>query len=590
MPNASMTISDIAVHSIEYFTELLRSLNNDYTDFVPCKAAIQFLSSKMEIEIDLFLSKSNSSWVNPIGICFIEFWRLYEELLKHYCLINFVQDCDGILYGMIYLRDRIIDETTEQNKLSRLDNSYTIDQLGVKSVGLTVEQIHSIILEIISKDICNESSTYWQDVLNQIPQDENSIMFLELVDISNSILQWLREYLDNRVNTTICTNNYLTTNIISARGGTDNSSVKAISSYKTNVVDKDVDCNISSNSIIGNSDNGETYIDSSERLPWKGQTMFSNFRELQISLQYIQERVIMSSDKEKNSYFLKRDENAIRKISHMITELEDYLYSQIDILNKERYISEQIKSENRNLRKQLKSLIKESEEYKFDVQNSNLHKNRSEKETEQFILQKNKLSSDLIRYKEENRTLEKKYENLLYNFNELKEMHEILLEENRQLITEINRPNEESQLLAFQQIDVCNDQEIHRYTPRISLDPSMIGHRVTDYTSRPKSNTVYRKDSHEIKDTCDTESGGAYKVPAIIGAIPDFLESYIQNPVSCQTYRKKNGYFPGKVIGWGSRVVRVVPTITENNLFGNQVGPMHSEHMIVPFEKGPQET
>lgn len=596
MPNASITTNDVAIRSIEYFEEILGIIENEHVDFVPFKETIRFLSGKIDIDINLFLSKSSSFWIGSDVISFIEFWRLYEELFKYSCLVNYLQSYDGILDGMIYLRDRIIDESINHKKNTNLSDTYTVhNKLDPRrGIGITVCQIHSIILEIISKNICNNSSAYWQDVLSQIPQDKSSNMFLELVDISNSIFQWLKEYLISCNKTSICSSNSIVTRIISNKEGTncisENDEINYNSEKVTNHEIKkkventgfDVHCN----SFNYNYESDEIYINSFERLPWRGQTMFSNFRELQISLQSILERVILNSDKVKNSCFLKKDEVAIRKISHMMTELEDYLYSQLDILHKERNRSEQIEIENNNLKKQLKAAIEESEEYKFEMQSSISQKNKCEKEIEQFLSQKNRLSSDLIRYKEENKHLEKKYEGLLYDYNELKERHEILCEENLHLINEIKKCNVEHKVETYEKRKyICRAQKTDNI-PRISLDPNIVGYEINNLTDSSKSSIKKKKsESNAMENLGCAEECNLHKTPAIIKAIPDFLESSIQTPISCRTYRKKIGYFPEKTIDKELRMLSVVPTITETSSFEDRVDRKCKERTLAPLKK-----
>ncbi|OLQ17597.1 hypothetical protein ChUKH1_02235 [Cryptosporidium hominis] len=571
MPNVSITIKETAIHSIEYFEELLNNLKNENVDFIPIKDTKIFLSSKIDIDVDSFLSKSKHFLISPNFISFIEFWRLYEEMLKHSGVYNFLHNFDGILNGMVYLRDRIIDESVAHKRVSDLTKisiSNTSSE-PIKGIGITIAQIHLIILEIISKNICNDSSSiYWQDVLNQIPQDGNSNMFLEFIDISNSILQWLKEYLNNFSQTSICSTNTIVTRLLSIKEETNhsygnndmnNDSEKVISNYKSKKMEEKAEFEIHCD-LLNENEMSELYIDSFESLPWKGQTMFSNFRELQISLQSILERVILHSDEGRNNLFLKRDEIIIRKISHMITELEDYLYSQFDILNKERNKSEKMEIENKNLKKQLKTAIEESEEYKFEIQNSINQKNIYEKELEHLISQKNRLSNDLISFKEENKSLERKYEGLLYNYNELKEKHDILCEENQQLINEINKYKQENKIGSIER----KKNENNSY---LELDQNIImslGHKANDliYHSMEIKNIDCE---NNIKENSNyTKKGNLYKYPAIIKTIPDFLESSIQMPISCRSYREKVGYFPEKTTDKELRIVNVVSPVAEN--------------------------
>ncbi|KAK9172018.1 hypothetical protein CmeUKMEL1_12765 [Cryptosporidium meleagridis] len=571
MPNVSITIKEIAIYSIEYFEELLDNSKNENVDFVPIKDIKIFLSSKVDIDVDKFLSKSKHFLISPNFISFIEFWRLYEELLKHSGIYNFLHNFDGILNGMVHLRNRIIDESVAHKRASDLTKTSISNASNepIKGIGVTIAQIHLIILEIISKNICNDSSSiYWQDVLNQIPQDGNSNMFLEFIDISNSILQWLKEYLNNFSQTSICSTNTIVTRLLSIKEETNHSCEnddinndfeKVISNYKSKKMEERAEFEIQCN-LLNENEISELYLDSIESLPWKGQTMFSNFRELQISLQSILERVILHSGNGKNNLFLKRDEIIIRKISHMITELEDYLYNQFDILNKERSKSEQLETENKNLKKQLKSAIEESEEYKLEIQNSINQKNIYEKKLEHFISQKNRLSNDLISFKEENKSLERKYDGLLYNYNELKEKHDILCEENQQLINEINKYKELNKIESI-------EREKNENTSYLGLDQNVImsvNHKASEliYHSMEIKNIDF--EDNIKKNSNYTKKGNLYKYPAIIKTIPDFLESSIQMPISCRSYREKVGYFPEKTTDKELRIVNVVSPVAEN--------------------------
>ncbi|KAH8584245.1 putative coiled-coil [Cryptosporidium sp. chipmunk genotype I] len=580
MPNVSIATKETAVYSIEYFEELLDNLKNENVDFVPVKDTKIFLSSKIDVDFDLFLSQSKVFLVNPNFISFIEFWRLYEELLKYSGKYNYLENYDGILNGMVYLRDRIIDESVCHERVNDLTDKSIINHIDepIKGIGITVYQIHTIILEIISNNICNDSSSaYWKDVLNQIPQDGNSNMFLEFIEISNSILQWLKEYLNNFSQTSIYSTNTIVTRILSIKEETnynsendeiDHNSEKAILNYKSKKMEEKTEFDIHCNLLDENYDISELCLDSFESLPWKGQTMFSNFRELQISLQSILERVILHSGKGRNNFFLKRDEIIIRKISHMITELEDYLYNQFDILNKERDKSEQIEIENKNLKKRLKAAIEESEEYKFEIQNSINEKNIFEKELENFLSQKSRLSSDLISIKEEKKSLERKYEGLLYNYNELKERHDILCEENQQLINEINkyRGNKNESIERKKQntyLDKKKDENIFY----LELDQNIIrsqGHEANGSIYRSTTNKKSICEDNIKEGSNNKEEGKLYKYPAIIETIPDFLESSIQTPISCRSYRQKVGYFPEKTVDKELRIVNVVTPLTEN--------------------------
>lgn len=583
MLDTSITIRETATCSIEYFEELLDKLKSENVNFVPIKDAKKFLSGRINIDIDTFLSQYKNSLISSDSITFIEFWKLYEELLKYSSLYNFLQNYDGILNGMVYLRDRIINESINYLKVKKL-NSSTIDNNiyeSGRSIGITVCQIHTIILEIISNNICSDSSSaYWQDVLNQIPQDENSNLFLEFVDISNSILQWLKEYLNNLNQTSICSTRAIVTRVLSIKEETNYNSEndevncnseKTVPDSKTKKIDEKVDFNLHCNSLNENCDVDELYLDSFETLPWKGQTMFSNFRELQMSLQSILERVILQSDKGKNNYFSKRDEVIIRKISHMITELEDYLYNQFDILHKESDKFEQLETENKNLKRQLKAAIEESEEYKFEIQNSISQKNKYEKEIEHFLSQKNRLSSDIIRFKEENKSLERKYEVLMYNYNELKEKHEILREENRLLINEISKCKEENENFKIVKRNICFTQRKNENILRLRLDKNAIeddNHNSNSliYRSTSKSDEKNNKYRDSIEEGSGyTEKGKFYKFPATIKTIPDFLESSIQAPISCRSYRRKVGYFPENTVDKELRIVSVVSPVNEQN-------------------------
>ncbi|OII73086.1 uncharacterized protein cubi_02317 [Cryptosporidium ubiquitum] len=578
MPNASITIRESAICSIEYFEELLDNIKNENEDFVPIKDTKKFLSDKIGIDIDSFLSESGNFFIRPDFISFIEFWRLYEELLKYSGLYNFLQNYDGILNGMVYLRDRIINELISHGKMNSLAQISVLNNIYEprKGIGITVGQIHTIILEIIS-NVCNDgSSAYWQDVLTQIPQEENSSMFLELIDISNSILQWLKEYLNILSQTSVCSTKAIVTRILSIKEETNHNSEnddincgseKTPLNYQTRKADEKTEFDIQCISLNENCNTSELYLDSFETLPWKGQTMFSNFRELQISLQSILERVILNSDKGKNNYFLKKDEIVIRKISHMITELEDYLYNRFDVIHKERDKFEQLEIENKNLKRQLKVAIEESEEYKFEIQNSITQKNKYEKEVEHFLSQKDRLSSDIIRFKEENKSLEKKYQGLLYNYNELKESHEILHEENQRLISEINKYKERDEIVERRKHNNCLAEKKDDKNC-LKLDQDFIesgddNFNSLIYCSIPKNNSKYEESTKESSNY--TDRGNFYKSPAIIKTIPDFLESSIQAPISCRSYRQKIGYFPEKTIDKELRIVSVVSPVNKRN-------------------------
>ncbi|KAK6587959.1 hypothetical protein RS030_71011 [Cryptosporidium xiaoi] len=567
-----LSLRDVAINSVKYFQNLVENLKLENTDYLPRKNVEKLLDKLIENDVKSTLNQSNFRWLNSKYVSFIEFWRLYEELLQLNGKIqnDTSKQVEDIINGMIYLRNKIIDESV--NDIKQYDlvyNSYILGDSKVASKSkISLFEIRQIIQEIISEGICNDiSSTYWSDVLSQIPTETNYDMFFDILDISNSILQWLKEFLITPTFSPIETANTLLTRIITLKDVETNNLLDI--NETRNLVN--IDKKIKSPEIVSEGKNGAN-LDSDnanirefdneflESLPWKGQTMFSNFRELQISLQYLLERVSLVSNGEIGE-FSRRDELSIRKISHMVTELEDFLYHQFDIRQKEKNNFQVLEAENICLKKQLRNIVEELEDKKIELSDSISQKNKFEKEVECFFVQKNKLSADIIRLRDENKILEKKYEGTLSKLNKLIEEHMALKDEYTLLRTELNRKNKRNTYTTLNENILKNGCEEDK---KRNISCSLCGDVKTNKYPCSNINTFYyRKNnidySSEIKET---HSKVNLELPATITSLPEFLESETNYPIKLQNSQLEKHCFPVSSIG-KLRTVEVVPTIVQ---------------------------
>ncbi|KAF7459366.1 putative coiled-coil protein [Cryptosporidium felis] len=594
MHNVSITVKEAAIIAIEHFQEVSESRNFENDCVVPFSKIESFFANK-NIDVNLFLSQTNETMNKFENCCFIEFWKFNEDLIKFFNSVNhLIDESDGILNGMVYLRNKIIEKSINNESSTEIKGKIIhLTDKPRNCVGVTIGQIHSIMLEIISNDICNDTSTaYWQDVLNQIPQDMDPNMFLELIDISNSIFQWLNEYLIKNELTRFCT-----TSVVPTRLATLNEEKNDWTKYcgedsefnkeKVETSKENKNHGVYNNKLMENVIYGskEPVCESFESLPWKHQTMFSNFRELQISLQSILERVILCSSNGGEHQLNRKDELLVRKIYHMVTELEDYLYNQFDVRQEEVNRSEQIETENMKLKKQLKVAIEELDDFKVELQNSISQKGVFENEIKKISAQKSKLTSEIVHIKDENRSLEKKCQFLIHEYNELKERNEILTDENRQLMTELSE--------FKNSISVINSRNLEK---NIGLLPT----KVKDIGLKPNPNSKKDKISNNCNveytpvlnievfegnrnlDNLNYEDGN--NISAHIDSIPEFLESSVDVPISCQQYGKKTGYFTKKKIGQ-ARLIGVVSQITKVDLNGFCTGKDYNDRSFIEENK-----
>lgn len=579
MLDDSYTLREAVICCVEHYLELLEDLKLAKNDFLPRENVIEFFKKKFNIlktsELDSYFSFFDSA-----GICFLSFWKLHEKFMTEKQLIK--SSCEeleeSILSGMMYLRDQVIDQS-----MSISENSHSIvyisnKKYGIENVsGITLGKIHNIMLQIVSNNICNESSSaYWKDVLKQIPQELNRELYLELGEISNAIFKWLKEYLILKNETTsLYTKNTIFTELITAKTETVNQteideealdlkkSEFTQNFYKKNSFsfkNKKKDQSATENTCHFNFD----YTECFESMPWKDQTMFSNFRELQISLQGILEGIMLSSGKvDKKS--LKKNELSLRKISHMITELEDYLYKQTDLREKEKEKFEYLEFENKDLKRQLKSTIRDLENQQVEFQDLIIQNNRFEEKFKQLSSQKNKLSLEIVRINEEKKSIEKKYETVLSEFNRLQEKHFILVEEHEQLLSEFNKPNMESlriNLTENLKISMVDAELKNDNSPRLELDFN----RNKNLVNNLDIYSYQEEDSSKksvFQEQLNVRKKKIKELPAIITSIPDFLESKINSTTSLLT--KKSSGFPNKKLLERSRTIEVVSPIFEKN-------------------------
>ncbi|KAH7650250.1 hypothetical protein FG379_002932 [Cryptosporidium bovis] len=571
MLNDLLSLRDVAINSVKYFQNLVENLKLENTDYLPRKSVEKLLDKLIENDVKSILNQSKFRWLNSKYVSFVEFWRIYEELLQLNGKIqnDTSKQVEDIINGMIYLRNKIIDKSVNDIKQSDLVyNSYILGDSKVASKSkISLFEIRQIIQGIISEGICNDiSSTYWSDVLSQIPTETNYDIFLDILDISNSILQWLKEFLITPTFSPIETANTLLTRIITLKDVETNNLLD--SNETGNLVN--IDKKRKSPEIVSEGKN-RANLDSEnanirefdneffESLPWKGQTMFSNFRELQISLQYLLERVSLVSNGEIGE-FSRRDELSIRKISHMVTELEDFLYHQFDIRQKEKNNFQVVEAENIRLKKQLRNIVEELEDKNIELSDSISQKNKFEKEVECFFVQKNKLSADIIRLRDENKILEKKYEGTLSKLNKLIEEHMTLKDEYALLRTELNQKNERNTCTTLNENILKNGCEEDK---KKNISCSLCGDVKTNKYPYSNINTFYyRKNdidySSEIKET---HSKVNLELPATITSLPEFLESETNYPIKLQNSQLEKR-FPVSSIG-KLRTVEVVPTIIQ---------------------------
>ncbi|KAH8739301.1 hypothetical protein FG386_000273 [Cryptosporidium ryanae] len=570
MLNDLFSLKDIAIYSIKYFQELVQDLKLDNTDCLPRKNVEEFIRKTIKEDIKSTLDQSSFRWFKSDYVSFIEFWRLFEDLLQ---LNNKIEngtseEFEGIISGMIHLRNKIIDKSASETKLLDLNNVSHFFSGSKLFSKISLREIRQIMQEIVSDNNQSDiTSAYWSDVLNQVSNETNLDILLDITDISNSILQWLEEFLITPEFSGTETANNLLTRIITLKdiktnNLTDNEeTVKFLNteqkkklseliSEEKNKTDTDYD-----NKSMKNLNN-----ELLESLPWKGQTMFSNFRELQMSLQYLLERVSLVSSGEIGE-FSKRDQLSIRKISHMITELEDFLYHQFDIIQKERNTFHTIEMENSRLKKQLRNISEELNDKKIELQDSISQKDKFEKEIEYYLLQKSKLSADVIRLRNENRVLENKYEETLSKLNKIIEEYMVLKDEYTLLRSELDLKNEQSTFAVLDENLPLKDKTAE--DKKKGYSRSQAGELKTNKYPCSNINTFYYKSitnySSKIKESYSKVN---FELPATITSLPEFLETEANYPVKSQSNQLEKFYFPISSIG-KLRTVEVVPTIFE---------------------------
>ncbi|KAL7069121.1 hypothetical protein ACR3K2_03780 [Cryptosporidium serpentis] len=570
--NNILSSTEVAVKCVELYRNCLNK--NEENN----KAAVDLNSLKAVLLVDLshsyeyIINRIDEYWLDVNNISYLEFWKFVELIFIFKGITKSTGDSidECILSGMVSLRDGILDILKNETNTSK-------NSISKKDPYITVGEIHNVILEIISNNIFNEtSSAYWQDVLNQIPSDTDPNMLIHLNDISNAILQWLIDYLiGNKTNTT-----RLNSEIISRVVTSKESWLKEATKMVTN----QDNVNLSQNDVIDTEKVKQVIKDnislseSFESPHWKDQTLFSNFRELQITLQSMLESIIITSGPEDKSSS-RRNELFLRKISHMITELEDYIYNQFDSRQREIEELEQFKKENNKLKKSLRFLQGELEEQSKDSQEVLQLQKKAQLTIEQLQNQKDKLTADLLEFHMKIKKKEADYDKLLSKYNELTAKHEALREEFYQrdmhdqailLSPGTSRPynNQESSsqrsrlqasrpLSPLELSDSMNNTISNENTKDIlqKFDVNIFGSCCNSSSIMNRDTCYYSKDNLKYPKTCSPV--------ATVTCVPDFLDNIIESPISCLSYRWKSGYFPERRKIDNSRLVSVVPFIQD---------------------------
>ncbi|OII76243.1 hypothetical protein cand_006410 [Cryptosporidium andersoni] len=569
--NNILSSTEVAVKCVELYKSCLNKNGENN------KAAVDLNSLKAVLLVDLshsydyIINLIDEYWLDVNNISYLEFWKFVESIFIFKGIIKSTKDSidECILSGMVSLRDGILEILKSETNISK-------DSISKKEHYITVGEIHNIILEIISNNIFNEtSSAYWQDVLNQIPSDTDPNMPIHLNDISNAILQWLIDYLiGNKTNTTRLKSETISRVVTSKESWLKEAAKIVTNQDNISLLQNDV---IDAEKVKQVIKDNISLSESFESPHWRDQTLFSNFRELQMILQSMLESIIITSRPEDKSSS-RRNELFLRKISHMITELEDYIYNQFDSRQREIEELEQFKKENNKLKKSLRLLQGEFEEQSKDSQEVLQLQKKAQLTIEQLQSQKDKLTADLLEFHMKIKKREADYDELLSKYNELIAKHEALKEEfyqrgmddqaispspgtsrlynnkkgsSQSSILQVSRP-----LSPLELSDSMNNTIPSENTKDIlqNFDLNIFG-SCPNSSSIMDRNTYYSKDNLKYPKTCSPA--------ATVTCVPDFLDNIIESPISCLSYRWKSGYFPERRKMNNSRLVSVVPLIQD---------------------------